>query len=252
MPVVSVRVGARPISLEAPWRWVAGAWTDLARAPGVSLAYGAAVAAAGWLLTAAAFYIESLSLTLPLAAGFMLVAPMLAVGLYETSRRLEAGEPITFRAVAFVATRSPSQLAFMGVLLALFFMAWQRFALLLFALFFGARPIPPLEDWIRILLFTPEGLVFLAVGTAAGGVLATIVFAACAISIPILMAERTDAVTAMARSVGAVIENPKPMLLWAWLIVLLIGFGIVTLYVGLIVTFPLVGYATWRAYRDFA
>jgi uncharacterized membrane protein len=249
---MSTRAEGRAVSLDAPWRWVAGAWTDLARAPGVSLAYGAAIAVGGWLLTAAVFFFDALPLALPLAAGFMLIGPMLAVGLYETSRRLEAGEPIGFRAVAFVATKSPTQLAFMGVLLALFFLAWQRFALLLFALFFGTRPIPPLEEWVRILLFTPDGLMFLAVGTAAGGVLAAVVFAATAISIPMLMAERTDAVTAIARSVRAVLDNPKPMLLWAWLIVLLIGFGIATLYVGLIVTFPLVGYATWRAYREFA
>lgn len=222
------------------------------RAPAISLGYGAAIALAGWGLTCAAYFLESLALVLPLAAGFMLIGPMLAVGLYETSRRLEAGEPLELRAVMFVAVRSPVQLAFMGVLLALFFLAWQRSALLLFALFFGARAIPPLEDWIGILLFTPEGLLFLAVGTTVGGVLAAIVFAACAISIPMLMAEPADAVTAIARSARAVIENPKPMLLWAWLIVLLIGFGIVTLYVGLIVTFPLVGYATWRAYREFA
>ena len=252
MPTKPRRAGSGSIPLDAPWRWVAEGWNDLTRAPAISLGYGAAVALAGWALTSAVLFFESLSLVLPLAAGFMLVGPMLAVGLYEVSRRLEAGEPVELRAVALVVTRSPVQLAFMGVLLALFFLAWQRFALILFALFFGARAVPPLEDWIGILFFTPEGLLFLAVGTAVGGVLATLVFAASAISIPILMAEPTDAVTAIARSVAAVIENPKPMLLWAWLIVLLIGFGIVTLYVGLIVTFPLVGYATWRAYREFA
>ena len=242
----------RTLPLDAPWGWLAGAWQDLAQAPFISLGYGAAVAAAGWALTAAIASSRSLSLALPLAAGFMLVAPMLAVGLYETSRRLQAGERPRLRDVLFVAARSPVQLGFMGVLLALFFMAWQRFAMLLFALFFGAGPIPPLEQWIGILLFTPDGLLFLIVGSAVGGVLAALVFALCAISVPMLIAEPTDAVSAMAASMRAVLANPKPMLLWAWLLALLMGFGIVTLYVGLIVTFPLAGYATWRAYRSFA
>src|SRR5690606_3779303 len=123
--------------VDAPWGWLAGAWRDLMHAPAIGLGYGAVVAAAGWALTAAVLRWQSLSLALPLAAGFMLVAPMLAVGLYETSRRLQAGEPLRLRAIAFVATRSPAQLGLMGVLLALFFMAWQRFAMLLFALFFG-------------------------------------------------------------------------------------------------------------------
>jgi uncharacterized membrane protein len=243
---------ARRLPIDAPWGWLAGAWLDLTRAPLVSLTYGAAVAAVGWALTAAVLYWQSLALALPLAAGFMLVAPMLAVGLYETSRRLEAGEPLRLRDVLFVATRSPVQLGFMGLVLALFFMAWQRLAMLFFALFFGTRPIPPLADWIHMLFFTPEGLLFLALGSAVGGALAAAVFALSAISVPMLMAERTDAVSAMATSVRAVLANPKPMLLWAWLLALLMGFGLVTLYVGLIVTFPLAGYATWRAYRELA
>jgi uncharacterized membrane protein len=240
----------RELTLEQPWSWLARGWADLWRRPGLSLSYGLAVVLASYLLTFCLFQFDVLPLLLPLAAGFMLVGPMLAVGLYEMSRRYETGEPVNAGAVIFVATRSPAQLAFLGALLTLILMAWWRIATLLFALFFGAQGFPPLEAWVGILLFTVDGLVFLAVGSLVGGILAVAVFAVSAIAVPMLMVRETDAVTAMINSARAVMENPWPMLLWAWLIAMLTGFGIVTLYAGLAITFPLVGHATWHAYRD--
>ena len=239
----------RQVSLEAPWQWLAAGWRDLWRAPAVGLGYGLVVAAAGAALSLGLFYLGALPLVLPLAAGFMLLGPMLAVGLYETSRRLEAGEPLRPARLLAVKTASPGQLAFIGILLMLFMLAWVRIATLLFALFFGLTAYPPIDEWVALLIFTAEGLIFLIVGTAVGGLLAVTVFAISAISVPMLMVREIDAVTAMLTSLRAVRRNPAPMLLWAWLIALLIAFGIATLYVGLIVTFPLVGHATWHAYR---
>lgn len=100
------------------------------------------------------------------------------------------------------------------------------------------------------LLFTPNGLGLLIVGTAAGAVLAALGFAVTAISIPLLMDRRIDALTAMSKSFEAVLRNPKPMALWAVLIAGFIALGMATLGVGLIVAFPLFGHATWHAYRD--
>jgi uncharacterized membrane protein len=241
--------GIRILDKEQPWQWLAAGWADLWRAPAVGLAYGLVVAVAGGLLTLGLLYIDSLPLVLPLAAGFMLLGPMLAVGLYETSRRLEAREPIQLSRVVFVATRSPAQLAFIGLLLMLFMLVWARIATLLFALFFGTMDYPPLEEWVSVLIFSAEGLAFLLVGTATGGLLAVVAFAVSAVSVPLLMVRDVDAVTAVLTSIRAVKANPLPMLLWAWLIALLTAFGIATLYLGLIVTFPLVGHATWHAFR---
>jgi len=240
----------RELTLEQPWTWLAEGWRDMWTQPVISLSYGVVVVILSYVLTACLFYLDVLPLLLPLAAGFMLIGPMLAVGLYETSRRLRAGEPITWRSTAFVATQSPAQLAFLGALLTIFLMAWWRIATLLFALFFGSGAFPPLDAWVNILLFTPNGLIFLIVGTMIGGFLALAVFAVSAVGVPILMVRQTDAVTAMLVSARAVLANPWPMLLWAWLIALLTAFGIATMFVGLIVTFPLVGHATWHAYRD--
>jgi len=238
------------VNMEAPWKWLALGWNDLWQYPALSLGYGLAAVVGGYLLFAGAVYLELLSLMLPLAATFMLLGPMLAVGLYEKSRRLAAGETVHARDILFVGTKSPTQLAFLGVLLMLFALAWIRFATLLFALFYGLAPFPPLEAWIGEILFTPKGLIFVTLGSIIGGILAVVVFATSVISVPMLMTRETDALTAIVASWRAVLNNPKPMLLWGWLIALLTAFGLATLFVGLIVTFPLVGHATWHAYRS--
>ena len=237
------------VGLDDPWQWLAKGWRDLWRAPGLSLGYGLVVALVSLALTAALFSLHLASLVLVLGAGFLLLGPLLAVGLYEKSRRLEAGEPLVARDIILVSTHSPVQLAFMGVALCLAFLAWVRIATLLFALFFGLQPFPPLDQFLPTLLFSWHGLTLLAVGTFTGGLLALGVFMISAISVPLLMAEKRDVLSAIIISIKAVLENFTAMVLWAWMIALLTVFGLVTGYLGLIVTFPLIGHATWHAYR---
>lgn len=239
----------RQITYDFPWRWLAAGWADTFRKPWISLSYGFLVTLASWVLTELLLYGDMLFLVLPLAAAFMLLGPMLAVGLYEMSRRLETGERTGLNNVLFVATKSPLQLAFMGLLLTLFFLAWVRIATLIFALFFGFG-FPTWEQLVPTLLLTPQGLIFLIVGTAVGAVLALAVFAISAVSVPMLMDRDVDALSATITSIQSVRHNLGPMLLWGWLIALITAFGIGTLFVGLIVTFPLIGHATWHAYRD--
>lgn len=241
--------GARNVDLDQPWTWLAAGWRDLWRVPQISLAYGVAVSLASYLLTALLFYLDALPLVLPLAAGFMLVGPMLAVGLYEASRRLEVGEPVRPAAIVLVATRAPAQLAFMGVILTGLLLAWWRVAMLLFALFYGSSDFPSIDVWLQQLLFTAKGLTFLVVGTATGAVLAFAAFAISALSVPMLMVRDVDAASAIIASLQAVRHNLPAMLLWAWLVALLTAVGIATAFLGLIVLFPLVGHASWHAYR---
>jgi len=240
----------RRLELDRPWAWLAAGWADIKRAPGVSLAYGAIFTVVSFAITAGVFFTGLEYLLFPLAAGFMLVGPMLAVGLYETSRRLETGEPVSLGTALFVATRSPIGLAFLGVTLMGLLLIWLRVAMLLLALFLGPTAFPPLADVVPMLLLTPEGVALLVVGTLCGAVLAAAVFAISVVSVPLLMEREIDFASAVLTSVQAVLSNPKPMLIWAWLVALLTGIGLATLYLGLIVTFPLVGYATWHAYRD--
>lgn len=239
----------RRISTERPWLWLAAGWRDLWVHPAISLSYGLAVVAASYALTAVLLYFDVIYLLLPLAAGMMFAGPMLAVGLYEISRRIETGEPISIRRVVFVTTHSPEHIGSMALILALFMLIWVRIATLLFAVFFGLGA-PPLDQVMQTLLFTSGGLLFTVVGGTIGGILALLAFAISAISIPRLMVRQTDVVTAIATSILAVTRNLAPMLLWAWLIALLTVVGMATCYIGLIVIFPLIGHATWHAYRD--
>lgn len=242
-------VALHTVRPDAPWAWLGAGWRDILRVPHVSLCYGALFAVVSGALTWMLFRLDLQYMLMPMTAGFMLVGPLLAVGLYETSRRLTAGEPVGLRHALIVAIRSPAQLAFLGALLMLMLLAWIRIAQLVYALFFGLTSFPGFEQSVHLVFFTVEGLGMLAIGSAVGGVIAVAVFATAALAVPMLMVRDMDAISAMIASVAAVRANFWPMLVWGWLIAVLTGVGIVTLYVGLIVTFPLLGHATWHAYR---
>jgi uncharacterized membrane protein len=239
----------RDLQFDAPWDWLAAGWRDLWRVWPISLAYGAVFAAVALALLIGLFMQGGQAIIFTLAAGFLLLGPILAVGLYEASRRLATEEAVTFGAVAFVRTGSPMQLAYLGVALMLLFLFWVKFAMLLFALFFGHAPFPPLTELPATLLLTSHGLGLLVVGTAIGAGLAVVAFALSAVSVPLLMHRRTDFFTAIATSIKALTQNPKAMLLWAGLIAGLTVLGMATCFVGLVIVFPLIGHATWHAYR---
>ncbi|MFM2129020.1 MAG: hypothetical protein RL477_566 [Pseudomonadota bacterium] len=238
----------RPIGSEAPWRWLALGWSDLRRHPALSLGYGLVFTLICHGVLALLYTFNLLALAIPVAAAAVFAGPLLAVGLYELSRRIGAGEPVTLARIAFVKTGSPAQIAFIGVVLAFFALAWIRIATLLFALFFGAST-QPLDQMMKTLLLTFDGITFLVVGTAIGAALSLLAFSVSAISIPRLVEARTDAISAVATSVQAVRRNFWPMVLWAWLIGVLTAVGVATLFAGFIVIFPLIGHATWHAYR---
>jgi len=238
------------IGSEAPWTWLAKGWQDLKAAKSVGLTYGLIFAVVSGAITMGLWSLGYIEYLPPLAAGFMLVGPLLAVGLYETSRRREMGEKVSLGNALFVKTGSPSQLAFMAVILMVALLFWMRIASLLFALFMGTTEVPPPEQFLSDLLLTQNGIALLIVGSLIGAVIAAVVFAISIVSVPMLMERRVDAITAVITSLKAVGQNWKTCLLWGWLVVLLMAAGIATLFVGMIVTFPLVGFASWHAYRS--
>ena len=240
----------RQVGFDAPWGWLAAGWRDLWRVPQISLLYGAAFAVAAFVLLFGLTLFGWQSLVLSLAGGFMLVGPLLAVGLYEASRRLASGEPIRLKDVVLVGVRSPGQLAFLGVILMLAYYAWLQISFLLFMLFFGPVGLPPAQDFMATLLFTGRGLGLLVVGSTVGAAIATTIFIISAISVPLLMVERLDVVSAITASFRSVAQNPGAMALWAVLIAALIAIGVATAFVGLVITFPLVGHATWHAFEE--
>ena len=240
----------RHVPFDAPYSWLAAGWHDMWRVPRLSLAYGAFFAIVGLLLVVGLTHVGVLSLILVLAGGFILIGPMLAAGLYETSRRLEQGEPVSLASTLRAGFYGKGQLAYMGLLLMLVYLAWVEIAFLLFMLFFGPQPMPPLDVFVSNLVLAPRGLGLLIVGSGIGMALAAIVFAISAVAVPLLMTERVDVVTAATISVGACRQNPKAMTLWAALIAGAMALGFGAVFFGLVITFPLIGHATWHAFRD--
>jgi uncharacterized membrane protein len=240
----------RKIGVDRPWAWLAAGWQDLRAAPAVGLGYGAAFTAIGFVLLGAAWQMDMLwKVVLPLAGGFLLVAPVLAVGLYETSRRLQAGEPTSMTLALEGWNRNLGQLALVGVAGLVLWIAWMRLAFLIFMLFFAYDPPRP-DHFLADVFLSDETIPFLLTGTVVGAVLAVIAFAISAVSVPMLMHRDVNVIAAIVTSVEAVRQNFFPMMVWAALIVLFTAAGLLTFYFGLIVTLPLIGHATWHAYRD--
>ncbi|WP_298724635.1 DUF2189 domain-containing protein [uncultured Ferrovibrio sp.] len=237
----------RHIAHDRPWHWLALGWRDMMNAPVISLVYGAGLVLVSYLLVLGLWQADLPYLVLPMAAGFFLIAPLIAVGLYDTSRRLEQREP-TGLLTALTAWRRPVQIAAFGVVLLLLHFAWTRVALLWFALYFHGGT-PPLEA-MPFYLLEAQNLPFLVIGTLLGGAFAVLVFAVSAVSLPMLLDRDVDVISAIITSVRSVQQNPRAMALWAGLIVLCTAVGLVTFFVGLGVLFPLVAHASWHAYRD--
>jgi uncharacterized membrane protein len=233
-------------------QWLRAGWRDLADHPGQSLAYGFGIFLVSvvlvWMLVAFGHdYI-----IFPTLAGFMIVAPVLAVGLYEKSRALEAEESVTLRRMLLARPMAGAQVYFTGLLLCLLMLLWTRAAVLVYALFFGVRPFPGLDHIAAMLLTEPIGWAMLVVGTAIGGLFASFAFAISVFSIPMLLDQRTDALTAMGTSMALVWNNLVPMVIWGAIVLALFAVSVVTGLLGLIVIFPLLGHATWHAYRTVA
>ena len=257
-PSAIAGVTVEQVPFDAPWSWLASGWRDMWTGPHISLAYGVLFALLSVGLTLGLLVTGLPSLIMALAGGFLLIGPIAAVGLYEASRRLETGQTtghktgqgIAFGEIARAGLRAPGQLGFFGAILAFLYFVWLQLAFLLFMLFLGSSGLPPPSEFVPTLLFTMRGLGLLVTGTAVGSLLALTAFSISVISVPMLLTRRADAVTAIAASLAAVVLNPKPMALWAALIAGFMILGIATLYVGLIIAFPLIGHATWHAYRD--
>jgi uncharacterized membrane protein len=239
----------RNLPATAAFGWLAAGWRDLWRAPLPSLIYGLIVFAVSLIIVWGLFRLQLDYILFPTLAGFMVVGPLIAIGLYQKSRDIEDGKRPSLARMILVRAESGAQVWFTGAILGLLMLAWMRAAVIIYALFFGLRPFPGLNEVVNILLTTPEGWGMLVVGTAAGSVFAAFSFAISTFAIPMLLAERTDAFTAMGTSISLVWNNLAPMLVWGIIVLALFGLSLVTGLLGLIVIFPLLGHATWHSYR---
>ncbi|MGO9170507.1 MAG: DUF2189 domain-containing protein [Rhodomicrobium sp.] len=242
----------RKVAFDAPYAWIAGGWRDLWIAPQISLAYGAVFAAFAYVAVLQLTRFNALPLLLPLTFGFLLVGPILAAGLYQISRLNERGEAITYRTIALAVWSERDQLASFGMLLFVLYFFWMDVAFLLFMLFFGPASFPPIDEFISALSLTGPGNGLLMTGTAVGVVFAAVTYSISVIAVPMIFDRKMDAVTAMIASVRAVRKNLPAMALWAVLIAALSVAGLTVYFVGLAITFPLIGHASWHAYKELA
>lgn len=239
--------GIRSIGFAAPLGWLARGWQDLWRQPAASLFYGVAIAVAGAVIlgvTARLPYLFAAAIT-----GFLLVAPMLAAGLYELSRRYLAGEQATLVDSMWAWRRNPSALVGFALLSILAGTAWQVASVVIVALFYKGPALAPMAMMIEVLV-NPQHYLLFFVYMCVGGLLAALVFAVSVVSMPMLVDRRCDLLTALATSVNAVAENPLPLALWATILMLLTGLGFATLLLGMIVILPWLGHASFHAYKD--
>ncbi len=229
----------RKVGLDAPFRWLKLGWKDFRSTGRLSLAYGLVMVAIGMLVSFFSWQAHSFVLAIALIGGFFFVGPIIAIGLYSMSRQLEVGiRPELIRCLRASRKRLANIMILSFVFLVVF-LIWARSASMVHIFF-------PSVGEIKI---TDLG-VFLTVGTAVGAIFASIIFCIGAFSIPMLLDRKVDSVTAVITSINAVLHNKRTMLLWGLLIVAGILLGIITAFIGLAVTLPVIGHATWHAYRE--
>lgn len=223
---------------------------DFNRAPAIGAAFGAIYAFGGIFLIACVLSLDLGYLVYPLFAGSVLIGPFVAAGLYDVSRELEAGRKPTFRGVlSTVFDQRKRELGWMAFVTIFFFIIWMYQVRLLLALFLGFASFGTLQEFVRVLFTTSDGLSFLAVGHVVGAALALGLFSISVISFPLLMDRDLDVVTAMITSVQAVLLSPGPMIAWGLTVVGLLFIGSVPCFLGLVVVLPILGFATWHLYR---
>jgi uncharacterized membrane protein len=227
-----------------PFRWLMLGWRDFVRAPVIGLFYGSCFTGMGIAIAWA--FVNSPQWLLALCGGFLLLGPFLAIGLYDVSRRLERGEVPSLTKSLTAWNKNLGALAlYMGVLLVLE-MLWSRAALVVFALSFNSMP----QNHSTLgLLLDPKNIQFVVTYFTVGAVFAGLIFATSVISIPMIMDRATDGITAGITSARVCLAFPLVMLLWGALITVLVVLAMLPWFTGLLVVGPVLGHASWHAYR---
>jgi uncharacterized membrane protein len=236
----------RDVKASAPFNWIRRGVGDFLSCPVPSLFYGFCFAAMGLLIT---FVFEhAYEYTAALTSGFLLIGPFLAMGLYEISRRREHGVSCALAPTLTVWKRNAGNIGIFAVVLGVVFLVWARASLIVFALFY-TEEMPNLSGFLTQLLAL-ENLEFLFVYFSVGLLFSAIVFAVSVISVPLMLDRNQDAISSMLASMGALARNPASMFVWAFMIVALTVIGFMSFHLGLVVLMPIVGHASWHAYRD--
>jgi uncharacterized membrane protein len=247
----------RSVTVTRSLRWLGLGWSDMLHCGWISLVHGLALSLAGAVIVAV-FY-QRFWLLAGALSGFLLVAPVLATSLYALSRARERGEATDLRLVLKTWLNWQHNhfnkwgndywcLVQFGALLALAGTGWVVTSAALITLL-APGPVQNPIDFVQYVVLAKSGFLF-ELWLAVGGVLAAPIFASSVIAIPLLLDRRLTLLQAVVASWKVVLANPVPMALWAALIMVMTLFGMVVLMLGLILVVPLLGHASWHAYRD--
>ena len=222
---------------------------DFKAAPLYGLFFGGIYAVGGWVLILMLIEFDLPFLVYPLAAGFALIAPFIASGFYVVSNRLEKSEPLSWRIVfGTVKSMFGRDLGWMALVTGFSLFIWMDIAALL-SFGFMSFQFFSFTQLLDVILTTPAGWAFLVIGHTAGALIAFGVFSYSVISIPMLFDRDIDFVTAMITSVRFVKQNPRVMAVWCFTIAVLTAISLLSGFLGLFVTLPVLGHATWHLYR---
>jgi len=229
----------RTVGIDAPFRWLKKGWADFKQVPRLSLTYGVVMMLVSITVTYVAYSAHSIVLAIALIAGFFFMGPAIAIGLYSMSRQIDNGVKPKFLRCLREGKKNIGNEMVLAFVFLIVFLIWARAASMVH-IFFPSISSMQLMDWVK----------FLSIGTAVGAIFATVVFCLGAFSIPMMMDRNVDAITAIITSINAVLQNKMVMFAWGIIIVTLILIGIATFFVGFAILLPIVGHASWHAYRE--
>jgi len=232
------------LTLADPLRWLQRGWQDFRRCPGIGLFYGGCFMVMGWALLVV--FRHAPAYMMALSAGFLLMGPFLCLGLYQASRHLERGERPDLGDSLLAWDQRTATLAIFGFVLLVLEMLWGRASLIVFAVSFDG--MPDFKGSLLALL-DPENLQFIVAYVLVGGFFAGLIFAISVVSIPMILDRPVDAITAGLTSLRLVLTQPAVLLCWGALITALVVLAMLPWFAGLLVVGPVVGHASWHAYR---
>lgn len=229
----------RRLRTTQPLDWLKHGWADFRQAPKLSLGYGAIMALITMIITVWAYKVGSFVMAIALMMGFVFLFPALAMGTYTISCHLERGEPPRFLYCLRAGRKHMGNAAIFAFCLLIVFLVWAR-ASSMMHIFFPEKGGGSLGDMA----------VFFGVALLIVAIFSSLVFAASAFSLPMIMDRRVDAITAILTSFNAVLRNKKAMAVWLAIILSGVAVGFATAWLGLVVILPILGHATWHAYRE--
>ena len=235
----------RPLGWHQPLRWLARGWRDFTRCPGIGLFYGVCFVAMGGGLRVS--FEHAPAAVLALSAGFLLLGPFLCLGLYQASRLLERGQTPDLGDSLMAWDQRTGTLAMFGCVLLVLEMVWARAALVVFAISFDG--MPDFKGSLLALL-DPANLPFIVAYLGLGTLFAGLIFAISVVSIPMILDRPIDAIGASLTSLRLVLSQPGVMLFWGALITLIVVLAMLPWFAGLLLAGPVLGHASWHAYRD--